>query len=244
MAARAKPDGYTLLIGSGSTLGSNVSLYKNLPFDVQKDFDPVSLLVTAPFVLCVNPAVPAKSVQELIQLAKTKKLTFSSWGDGSSAHLITEMFESMAGIEMLHVPYKGGAPALTAAIAGEVQLTFSNASVAMPQLKAGKMQGLAVTSKRRSAALPALPPIAKSGLPNFEAEAWVGVVAPAGVPAATLQKINDDLRAIIKDPALRKTLLARGLEPAGTTRDEFRRHIQDEIARWQKVVAESGIAKR
>jgi tripartite-type tricarboxylate transporter receptor subunit TctC len=244
VAARATADGYTLLIGSGSTLGSNVGLYRKLPFDVATDFDPIALVVTAPFVLTVNPAVPARSVQELIELAKKRKLNYSSWGDGSTAHLITEMFKSMAGVEMLHVPYKGGAPALTAAITGEVQLTFSNMSVALPQVKAGKLEALAVTSRKRALALTDLPTIAESGLPDFEAEAWVGVVSPAGVPRSLIQRINEDLRAIVADPSTREAIMARGLEPASTTPEEFRRHIHAEIKRWKTVISEAGIARR
>ena len=244
VAARATPDGYTMLIGSGSTLGSNVGLYAKLPFDVVEDFKPITLLVTAPFVLCVTSSVPAKSVKDLIQLAKKERLNFSSWGDGSSAHLITEMFKSMAGVEMLHVPYKGGAPALVAAITGEVQVTFSNISVALPQVKAGKLRGLGVTSKKRAIALPELPAIAEAGLPNFEATAWVGVVAPAGVPSALIQRINRDLRSVIATPEMQKSILARGFEPLGTTPEEFGRHIRAEIQRWKKVIAEAGIQKR
>ena len=244
IASRARPDGYTLLVGSASTLGANVALYRKLPFDVARDFDPVILLVSAPYILCVNANVPAKTLQELIQIAKSKRLSYSSWGEGGSGHLITEMLESMAGIDMLHVPYKGGAPALTAAIAGEVHPTISNASVALPRVRAGKLNALAVTSKRRSGIIPSLPTVAESGLPGFEAEAWVGIVAPAGLSGTLLRRIHRGLMAVVAAEPARSQMVARGMEIVGTQPEEFRQHLNAEVARWRRVVAAAGIAQR
>jgi tripartite-type tricarboxylate transporter receptor subunit TctC len=243
IGARAAPDGYTLTIGSTSTFASNVSLYSRLPFDPRKDFAPVALIVTAPNVLSVHPSVPAKSVQELVQLARAapNKLNYSSFGDGSSAHLVGEMFKRMAGIEAVHIPYKGGGPALAAVIAGEVQMTFSNLSVALPQVKAGKVRGLAVTSVKRAAALPELPTVAESGVPGFQATAWIGLAAPAGTPRALVERINREVIAVVNEPETRQQFLGRGLEPAAGTPADYAQHIRAEIERWSKVIKEAGI---
>ncbi len=243
MGAKAAPDGYTLLIGSGSTLASNVGLYPKLPFHPTRDFAPITVIAVAPYVLAVNSAVAAASVQDLIQLAKANpgRLNYSSFGEGSSAHLIGEMFKRMAGIDIVHVPYKGGSPALSAVIGGEVQMTFSNLSVALPQVKAGKVKGLAVGSVKRSSAVPELPTVAESGVPGFEATAWVGIVAPAGVRRALIQRLNREIHAVLADADMKSQLASRGLEPAATSPEEFARHIRTEIERWSMVIREAGV---
>lgn len=243
IGARANPDGYTLLIGSTSTLASNMSLYEKLPFDVVRDFAPIALIVTAPNTLCVTPGVPAKTVPELIKLAKTapQKLNYSSFGEGSSSHLIAEMFKRQAGIDMVHVPYKGGALALSAVIGGEVHMTFSNFSVALPQVKSGKVRGIAVTSLKRAPALPEVPTVAESGLPGFEATAWVALVAPRATPRAIVQRVNADIRAELSDKDMRAQLEAQGLEPAGGTPEALGQHIRAEIERWRRVIREAGV---
>lgn len=243
IAARANPDGYTLLIGSASTLASNVGLYPKLSFDPRRDFAPISLLVTGAYVLVTHTSVPAATAQDLIKLAKAQpgKLNFSTFGEGSSAHLVTEMFKRMAGVQLTHVPYKGGNPALTAVIAGEVQMTFSNLSVALPQARAGKLKALAVTSMKRSPSLPGVPTLDESGLKGFDATAWVGVLAPAGIQRALLLKLNRDMHTVVKDPDVAKQIEARGLEPMVSTPEEFARHIRTEIDRWTRVIKEAGV---
>lgn len=241
IGARANPDGYTLLIGSTSTLASNMSLYEKLPFDVMRDLMPISLLVTAPNVLCVTAGLPAKTVPELIKLAKTQKLNYSSFGEGSSSHLIGEMFKRQAGIDMVHVPYKGGAQALVAVIGGEVQMTFSNLSVALPQVKSGKSRGVAVTTLKRAAALPDVPTVAESGLQGFEATAWVAIVAPRGTPGAIVQQVNANIRAELADKDLIAQFTSQGLEVAGSTPEALSQHIRAEIVRWRKVIREAGV---
>ncbi len=243
IGARANPDGYTLTIGSTSTYCTNVVLDSKLPFDPRRDFAPISLIVIAPNVMVAHPAVPATTVPEFIKYAKAnaKRLNYSSFGEGSSSHLIGESFKSTAGIQMVHVPYKGGALALAAVMGGEVQLTFSNLSVALPQVKGGKVKGIAVTSAKRATALPELPTVAESGLPGFEATASVGMLAPTGTPRALVLRVNQDVHAVVNESAMKEQFVSRGLEVALSTPEEFARYIRVEIERWGKVVRDAGM---
>ena len=242
IAAKSNPDGYTLFIVS-SSITSNVALYPKLPFDLRRDFAPVSTLVSGAYVLVVNPSVAAASVQELIQLAKAQpgKLNFSSFGQGSSAHLVAELFRRMAGVELVHVPYKGGGPAMGAVVAGEVQMTFSNLSVALPQVKAGKLKALAVTSLKRKDALPNVPSLDEAGLKGYDATAWVGLLAPARTPREVISKLNRDVRAVLAEPEVRRQLESRGLEAFSGTPEELARHMSVEIERWGKVIRDAGV---
>ncbi len=242
IAANANPDGYTLFIVS-SSITSNVALYPKLPFDLNRDFAPVSTLVSGAYALVVRPSFPAASVQELVKLAKAqpRKLNFSSFGHGSSAHLVMELFKSMAGIEMTHVAYKGGAPAMAAVMAGEVQMTFSNLSVAIPQVKSGKLKGLAVSSFKRQKSLPDVPSLHEAGIKGFDATAWVGLLAPAKTPRAIVLKVNRDVRSVLAETEVRRQLEARGLEPLPSTPEEMTRHMRGEIARWSKVIKDAGV---
>ena len=241
--ARANPDGYTLTIGSNSTLATNVVLEPSLPFDPRRDFAAISMIVTAANVLIVHPSLAANTTADFIKLARsnTRKLNYSSFGDGSSAHLTGEMFKSAAGVDMVHIPYKGGGPALAAVMGGEVQCTFANLSVALPQVKGGKVKAIAVTSARRATALPELPTLAESGVPGFEATATVGMLAPAGTPRALVLRLNQDVHRVVYEPAMREQLLARGLEIALSTPEEYARYIRSEIERWDRVVRDAGI---
>lgn len=243
IGARSAPDGYTLTVGSTSTLSTNVSLLPSLPFDPLRDFAPIAMLMTAPYVLIVHGSVPANSMQELVQFAKKNpgKLNYSSFGEGSSAHLVVEMFKSMAGVDIVHVPYKGGGPALAAVVGGEVQMTFGNLGVVLQQVQAGRVKGLAVSTRKRVAALPQTPTVVESGIPDFEATAWVGLVAPKALPKGLVRKIHGDVAGVLADQEMNKKILARGMEPGDMTPEEFGRHIRADIERWRKVIKAAGI---
>ena len=242
LVAKAPPDGYTLEMGTVGTHAINASLYAKMPYDHVKDFVPVILVAGVPNVLVVNPSVPVNSVQELIAYAKANpgKLNFASSGAGTSIHLSGELFKVMAGVQMMHVPYKGSAPALQDLIGGQVQLMFDNLPPSLPQIKAGKLRALAVTSATRAPALPDTPTIAEAGLPGFEASSWFGVLAPAGTPPAIVAKLNAEIAKWLGSPEAKEKLAGVGANIAGGTPDDFARHIQAETAKWAKVVKESG----
>jgi tripartite-type tricarboxylate transporter receptor subunit TctC len=242
LVAKAAPDGYTLEMGTVGTHAINSSLYAKMPYDHVKDFAPAILVASVPNVLVVNPGVPVNSVQELIAYAKANpgKLNFASSGAGTSIHLSGELFKVMTGVQMTHVPYKGSAPALQDLLGGQVQLMFDNLPPSLPQIKAGKLRALAVTSSSRAPALPDVPTIAESGLPGFEASSWFGVLAPAGTPPAIIAKLNAEIAKWLATPEAKEKLAAVGANAAGGTPQDFARHIQMETAKWAKVVKESG----
>jgi tripartite-type tricarboxylate transporter receptor subunit TctC len=242
LVAKAAPDGYTLEMGTVGTHAINASLYAKIPFDHVKDFAPVILVAGVPNVLVVNPSLPVNSVQELIAYAKANpgKLNFASSGPGTSIHLSGELFKVMAGVQMTHVPYKGSAPALADLLGGQVQLMFDNLPPSLPQIKAGKLRPLAVTSLTRAPALPDVPTIAESGLPGFEASSWFGILAPAGTPPAIIAKLNAEVAKWLASPEGKEKLVAIGANAAGGSPEDFARHIQAETAKWAKVVKESG----
>jgi tripartite-type tricarboxylate transporter receptor subunit TctC len=242
LVAKAPPDGYTLLMGTVGTHAINPSLYAKMPYNHVKDFTPVILVAGVPNVLVVNPSLPVNSVQELIAYGKANpnKLNFASSGNGTSIHLSGELFKTMTGVQMTHVPYKGSAPALTDLIGGQVQLMFDNPPSSLQFIKAGKLRALAVTSLARSQALPDVPTLAESGLPGFEASSWFGVLAPAGTPADIVAKLNGAVAAWLASPAAKEHLAAQGAIAAGGSPDAFVKHIADESAKWAKVVKASG----
>jgi tripartite-type tricarboxylate transporter receptor subunit TctC len=242
LVAKAAPDGYTLEMGTVGTHAINASLYAKIPFDNVKDFAPIILVAGVPNVLEVTPSLPVNSVQELIAYAKTNpgKLNFASSGNGTSIHLSGELFKVMAGVQMTHVPYKGSAPALQDLIAGQVQLMFDNLPPSLPQIKAGKLRALAVTSATRAPALPDVPTVAETGLPGFEASSWFGLLAPAGTPPAIIAKINAEVAAWLASPEGKEKLSSIGANAAGGSPEDFARHINAETAKWAKVVKESG----
>ncbi len=243
IGARAAADGYTLTVASTSTFAAPVGLYARLPFDPVRDFAPITQAVSAPNVLVVHPGVAAHSVKELVALATAKPgaLHYSSFGSGSSAHLVGEMFRHLAGVNIVHVPYKGGGPALLAVLGGEVQLTFANLSAAMPHIKTGKVRVLGVTGTQRSPALPDAPTVSDAGVPGFVATAWVGFAAPAKTPAALVNRLHGDFVAVLAVPALRTWFASQGLEIVANRPSEFAQHVRDDIARWTRVIKAAGI---
>jgi tripartite-type tricarboxylate transporter receptor subunit TctC len=242
LAAKAPADGYTLLMGTIAALAINPSLYKKLPFDPVRDFEPVTLAVSSTNVLVVHPSLPVKSVRELIALARAQpgKLSYGSSGVGSAGHLAGVLLDQLAETQMVHVPYKGGAPAMIALMSGEVGLVFSTAETAIPQVKAGKIHALAVTTSKRTALLPDLPTIAEAGLPGYEANNWYGVMVPARTPHAIVELLNRDLVAILKNPSIKDILFHQGLDASPSTPQEFGDYIKSEIAKWANVVKASG----
>ena len=242
LAARAVPDGYTLLMGNVAPNAVNVSLFKKLGFDPVKDFAPVSLVAVTPNILVAHPSMPVKTIKELIAYAKAKPgtLNFPSAGVGSSSHLAGEMLKSLAGISMVHIPFKGGGPALVAVIAGEVQIMFATMPAAMPHVKSGKVKPVAVTTAKRSQAMPELPTIAESGVKGYEASTWYGLLAPARTPPAIVTRLHADTVKILAGPT-RQRLEAQGFEPEGGTPAEFAAYIKTEIVKWAKVIKDAGI---
>jgi tripartite-type tricarboxylate transporter receptor subunit TctC len=242
VVAKATPDGYTVVAANVSSVAINQSLYKKMPYDPIKDLAPITLLAVFPNVIVVNASFPAKTVKELIALAKAKPdaLTFASAGTGSSTHLSPELLNSMAGIRMRHIPYKGGGPALVAVMSGEVSMYFSSVVAAAPQVKAGKLVPIAVTSRNRWPLLPEVPTVAESGLPKYEALNWIGLLAPAKTPAPILDWWNKHATTILQEKDSVAQLAAQGAQPEPMGRDEFARYIRAEAAKWSAVVKASG----
>jgi len=241
IAARAAPDGYTLLHAT-SSLAINRTLYPKLPFDAVRDFDPILLWAEAPNVLVVNPNVPVKTLRELLELARTKAggLAYASSGSGATNHLGMELLRSMAKIELVHVPYKGGGPAQTALMAGEVQLLFNPPSSVLPFIKAGRMKPIAVGARKRIETAPDLPTLDEAGLPGFESGVWFGVLVPAKTPRTVINWLNAELNTIIRMPDVRERLAAVGIISTGSTVDEFTAYLRSEIEKWGRVVKASG----
>ena len=240
--ATAAPDGYTLLFGS-SALANYPSLYKKLVLDVQRDLAPISLVAFGPYLIAVHPSLPVRSVAELIALAKAKpgQLNIGSAGSGSANHLAGELFKSIAGVNIVHVQYKGGGPSLVAAMAGETQLIIEPIISARSYVSAGKLRALAVTSDQRSSALPELPTAAENGLPGYEASYWLGVLGPAGTPKDAIAKLSTTIAAIMRDAQVKTQLAAQGVEPIGSTPAEFAARIAADIQKWGKVIRDAGV---
>ena len=244
IVARSAADGYTLLLGSRSNFVMDALLNKNLGYDPRRDLAPVTLATSQSMVLIVHPSVPAKSVAELIALAKAQpgKLSYASGGNGTGTHLAGELFARLAGIQMLHVPYKGGSQSMVDLIAGQINLIFQSLPTASPHIKAGRIRALAVTTTRRAAMLPELPTIAESGLSGYEADNWYGIAVAAHTAPAVVQTLNREIVALLKNPDVRQALLAQGLEPAPGTADAFAALMRADFARWGKLVNDIGLA--
>jgi tripartite-type tricarboxylate transporter receptor subunit TctC len=242
LAAKAPADGYTLVLALTSQLAINPGLYPKLPYDPVKDYAPITLLGSAPYLLVIHPALPATSVRELIALAKSRRggLTFASAGNGSGAHLAAELLKSMAGIDMLHVPYKGAGPALPDLIAGQVQLMFATYSASGQHVRAARLRALAVTTAKRSSALPDLPTIAESGVAGYDSSVWYGLLAPAKTPAPIIARLNGELIRVLNAPDVRDRIRPEAIEPIGSTPEFFAGYIRSELAKWAQVVKGSG----
>jgi tripartite-type tricarboxylate transporter receptor subunit TctC len=242
LVVKAQPDGHTLLLVA-SSFGVNPALDRKLPFDQQRDLAPITLVATAPNILVVGPALQIRSVEELIQVAKSKpaQLTFGSSGNLGSPHLAGELFKLMTGVNMVHVPYKGAAASLTDLIAGRISLSFASLPSAIGHVKSGRLRALAVTSEKRFSLVPELPAIAELGLPGFETSAWQGLLAPAGTPRAIIDRINADAAVAVKSTSIRNLLAANGAEGVGNTPDAFAAFVRAQITKWTKVVRAAGI---
>jgi tripartite-type tricarboxylate transporter receptor subunit TctC len=238
--ARAAADGYTLLMGTIAALAINPSLYGNLRFDPETDLAPVIQVVDATNVLALHPSVQASSVKELIELARQSSLSAGSSGIGATGHLAIELFNLMAGVKLVHVPYKGGGPAMSDLVGGQVHLVFATAASAVPQIKAGRIRGIAVTTAKRSALMPELPTLSEAGLAGFDANNWYGLVAPAKTPRAIIDRLNADVTKILNMPEVKTTLFNQGLDPAPGTPEQFGAYIKSERIKWSKVIKESG----
>ena len=242
-AARSAPDGYTLFMGNNSTHGSNPALYAKLPYDAVNDFAPISFVASVPYVLVVDASLPVKTVKELIALAKSRpgKMNYASAGNGSTHHFCGELLKSVGEIDVLHVPYKGTAPAITALLAGEVSFMFSNAADIQSQIKSGKVRALAVTSATRSSVLPDVPTLAQEGLAGFEIQSWFGLLAPAATPPAIIGRLNAEMLKVLARADVKATLGAQGLEVAPGSPAQFADYIKSEIARFGKIAKAAGI---
>jgi len=242
IVAKAAPDGYTvILVATSFTV--NPAMYSKLPFDPVNDFTPISLVANFPMMLVVNPQVPVSSVKELIDFLKAKpgQINFSSIGNGTTQHLAGELFKSMAGVDMVHVPYKGSGPSMMSVVSGETSVTIESAFLLSPQVKAGRLRALAGTAMKRASIAPDLPTISESGIPGYDVSTWVGLLAPAGTPQEVVQKWQQQIARVLQIPEVRERQISQGVDPVGSTPEHFAEFIKTEIAKWGKVVKQAGI---
>ncbi len=242
-AAKAPADGYTLVVSTTGALAMNVSVYKKIPFDPVLDYLPISNFAESAFILSAHPSLPAKNVKELIALAKAQpnQLTYATFGVGSSAHLGTELLSMMAGIKMIHVPYKGSVPMVTDLIAGHVMLSLDSMQSIMPAIRDGRVKALGIAAAKRSPAAPTVPTIAESGLPGFEVGSWYGLLAPAGTPRDIIMRLHSEVVKAVGSPEVRERFQSFGSEPLGSTPDEFATQIKNDIAKWAKVAKTANV---
>jgi len=243
IAAKAPADGYTLVMGSSPTHAIAPALYPALPYDPLRDFSAVTLVGSVPNVLVLHPSVPAKTVKEFIAVAKARpgKLNFASTGNGTSQHLSAELFKFMAGLDMVHIPYKGTAPALTELVAGQVDLAFENMPALIPHIQAGRLRALAVTTTKRSAVMPELPTIAEAALPGYDASVWFGVFAPAGTPRPVIDRLHGEILKALQTQDLKSRMIAMGTEVSGMGPDDFSAYVRKEIPKWANLVKAAGV---
>jgi len=242
-AAKATPDGYTLMQATSGTLAMNGTIFKSLPYDPAKDLIPVALVAAVPFVLLVNADLPVRSVADLVKLAKEKPLSYGSGGPGAFHHLNTELFSTMTGIKMSHVPYRGSAPALIDLVAGHIQVLFTDLAPAIELVRSNKVRVLGITTAEPAAAAPDIPPLAKAGLPGYDTAAWQMLVAPAGTPKPILTKLNAEVNALVNTAEVKKQFIDLGLIPIGKGNlEELEAYTKSEVTRWSKVINDAGIA--
>jgi len=242
LAAKTPPDGYSLLSASAPIVMSQ-TLYKKLSFNLERDFEPIGLMASAPFILVVHPSLPARSVREFVALAKSRpgQLAFASTGSGSTPHLSMEMLKAQAGINLVHIPYKGTPQAVVDLLSGQVQAMFANTLSVLPQVKSGRLRALAISSAKRSAAVPELPTVAESGMPGYESGTWFGLFAPAGTPREIVNRLNGEIVRIMATADMKARLLDQGADAVTGTPEQFRAFVKNELAKWGKVVKTVGI---
>ncbi len=243
LGARSAPDGYTLMLAPAGNLTVNPSLYRNVPYDVARDFAPVTVIAAVPNILVVHPGVPAQNLNELIRYGKANpgKLNFASPGAGSGAHLAGELFKSTTGLDLVHIPFNGIAPAVTAVVSGNVELMFAGAPTVLPQMAGGKLRALGVASPKRIASAPQLPTLDESGLPGFDVTSWYSIVAPAKTPPEIVNRLQTEIARTLAQPAVKDKLAALGAEPIGNAPAEFAAMIRIETAKWSKIVKDANI---
>jgi tripartite-type tricarboxylate transporter receptor subunit TctC len=241
--AKAPPDGHTLLLGGAGTVAIVPVLKAKVPFDTLRDFVPISAVASGPFALVVHPSVPANSLKELIAMSKARpgSLNYGSSGAGASPHLAGELLKSMAGIDLIHIPYKGVGPALTDVIAGQIDAMFADVHLVMPHAKAGKLRVLAVTSAERSRAMPQTPTVSEAGVPGYAAGTWFGVMAPTGTSVEIIRRLNAEIGTILAEPSLRERLSTQGIEPRASTPEQFGAQVRNEIEKWRKLAKVANI---
>ena len=242
IAAKSPPDGYTIVMGGTGTLAVSPGLGRKLGYDPLVDFAPITLLATTPYVLVAHPSVPATSIRELVNLAKAQpgRLNYASGGSGSAPHLVGEMFKTRAGINVVHIPYKGSSPAKIDLVAGRVQFFFTGIPPVLSEIRNGTLRALGVTSAKRSVSLPEVPAIAESGVAGFDVSPWFGVLAPAKTPAPAVERLNQEMVKALRNPTLRERLVRDGVDPVGSTPKEFGAFVRSEMTKWARAVKESG----
>ena len=243
LAAKSPPDGYTIAMALTAQLAVNPSLFKKLPYDPVKDFAPITLMANGPYILVVHPSLPVKSVKEFVALARKRpgQIAYASSGNGSGGHLAAALLGSMTGIKMLHVPYKGGGPALVDLLAGNVQMLFSTYAAGKGHIQSGRIRALAVSTAKRPSIIPDLPTVAEAGVPGYDSGVWYAMLAPAGTPRDIVDRLNREIGAVLKQPDYAKMLFNGAIDPVGSTPEELARHMNAEIAKYAKVIKEAGV---
>ena len=243
LVAKAAPDGYSLLLATTGVMAINHRLYRTLPYDAIRDFAPVTQIGGLPLILIVHPSLPARSVKELIAIAKAKpgQLSYASSGVGGATHMTAEVFRMLAGVDIVHIPYKGSGQAMVDLIGGQVGMAFDQITSSLPHVESGKLRALAVTSARRFASVPNLPTMAEAGVPGYEAVSWNGIAAPAGTPKDIVVRIQGEIARVLQLPDIKERFFKDGIEPVGSTPEQFAAHIRSERAKWEKVVERAGI---